>query len=228
MRKALKIVPSRTWLRWYSWANAIPATEMLTRSRNETAPRTKSQNTRYQRTRPTGDSATSIFPAGSDGRKVIHVDCVPLFANHGCYAVDFHQRLTRERRHRYRSSCRTSIGKIGLVDLVHSRIAVNAGQENVQLKNAFHGPAAGFHQGFHIVENLGCVHLDVCGDISFRLARMSPLPGYIDDSVVNNQRGEQRRAVRRLAIIVKLAKALFFSGGIGRSSHQTGRSHPSE
>src|SRR6185437_6554098 len=136
MRKALKIVPSRTWLRWYSWANAVPATEMLTRSRNETAPRTKSQNTRYQRTRPTGDSATSIFPAGSDGRKFIHVDRVQLFANHGCYAVDFHQRPARQCRHCHCSSCGTALRKICFVYLVHSRIAVNTGQKNIQLQNA--------------------------------------------------------------------------------------------
>src|SRR5271166_4291140 len=51
-------------LRWYSVAMELPATEILTRSRNETALRVNSQKTRYQRTWPGRACSDMAAPRG--------------------------------------------------------------------------------------------------------------------------------------------------------------------
>ena len=81
---------------------------------------------------------------------------------------------------------------------IHSVVIVQLCQKHGELKNAIHGAAARLNGGLYVVHHHLHVHFDSrsLAGIRFVAARMSALPGDVDQTIVNNQRSDETFAGR--------------------------------
>src|ERR1035437_6865005 len=74
-------------------------------------------------------------------------------ASDGGNAIDFHQRISRQRRDRDRGAGRSAMRKVCREYLVHSVPVFNLHQKYIRLKNAVHRSAADFYKLLHFLHD---------------------------------------------------------------------------
>jgi hypothetical protein len=98
--------------------------------------------------------------------------------------------------------------EVSFENFVHAVVVLNLGEKNAELHNVVHVGAGSFDQFLNIVEDLGRLISDVP-----RLCRsgvMRANSGNVREPIVNNDRRNELRAVRRLSLIVQLANRNIF------------------
>src|ERR1700732_1686925 len=166
--------------------------------------------------RPNSFRALSNDPAVTprEPKKVrrFHLSCIvyslnSLFSCNRCDAIDFHKRVSRQRRDGHCRSRRTTMGEIGFKYLIHAIVEIDIRQIHGELQNAIDRASARFDQSLDAFHYSARMVFDVLGEGLTGVVRVRSLTSNVDQAVVDDERRDHLCSLGGLAFITKLLNA---------------------